>query len=195
MEVKHMDLKNNYPKIQKEVNKFLKFRRITLLIFLFSIIVCTIVNLSVGGKLWMLYVIGAEIIFYFAVLNRPLIDNTFVKRFTILVFIICAYLYLIDIIEKTHWSYFVITIIGFAIIIIQSILYFTAFKYQRKKFIPMFWTCIFSVIFCLLAIVKVVKMNWPTIVLGSLGLALIIVMFTIFRKTIVSELKKYFNTN
>lgn len=190
-----MEIKNNYPKITKKVSKFLLFRKYTLLAFFISIIVLVIVNLSVGGKLWMLYVIGGEIILYFTFLNKPLIDNTFVKRFTVVVFIICAYLYLIDLIEKTNWSYFVITIIGFGILLIQAGLFFSAYRYQRKKFIPMFWTSIGAVIFCILAILKVLELKWPVIVSGSLGLTLIIIMFTIFRKTIVSGLKRYFNVN
>lgn len=191
----NMKINNNYPKIRKSINKFLLTRRIILLLFLISIIVCGIVNLFVGGKEWTLYVIGAEIIFYFAFLNKPLIDNTFIKRFTVVIFIACAYLYLIDLIERTHWSYFVITIIGFSVLAIQIILFFSAYKNQRKKFIPMFWTAIGSVIFCILAISKVVRMNWPIIVLGSLGLLVIILLFTFFRKTIVLELKKYFNVD
>ncbi len=190
-----MKISYNYPRITKEINKFLLFRKIMLVFFLVSLITCSIINLSIGGKAWMLYVLGGEIVFYFAFLNKSLIDNTFVKRFTKVVLIICAYLYLIDVLDETHWSYYVITIIGFSILIIQSTLFFSAFKNQRKKFIPMFWTSIGSVMFCILAIAKVIQMNWPIIVLGSLGIALILVMFTIFRKTIITELKKYFNIN
>ena len=190
-----MEVKNNYPRITRKLSKFIIFRRVTLLIFLVSVVVCTIINLSVGGKLWMLYTIGAEIIFYLAFLNKPLVDNSFVKRFTTVVLIICAYLYLIDIIEKTNWSYFVITIIGFGILIIQSAFFFSARKNQRKKFMPMLFTAVGAVIICVLAIVKVLEMKWSVIVLGSLGFALIIIMFTIFKKTIISGLRKYFNIN
>ena len=75
-----MKVEINYPKLKKEVNKFLIFRKIMLIIFLISIITCTIINLSLGGKKWMLYVLGGEIIFYFAILNKPLIDNTLIKK-------------------------------------------------------------------------------------------------------------------
>lgn len=184
---------NNYPKIKKKLNKFLLIRRIILIVFLISIITCTIVNLAVGGKLWMLDVIGGEIIFYFAFLNQPLVDNTFIKRFTVVILIVCAYLYLIDKIDHTNWSYFVITIIGFAILIVQITLFFSAYKNSRKKFIPMFWTSIGSLILCILALVRVIKLNWPIIVIGSLALFILLSLFSFFHKTIISELKKYFN--
>lgn len=45
-----MKVEINYPKLKKEVNKFLIFRKIMLIIFLISIITCTIINLSLGGK-------------------------------------------------------------------------------------------------------------------------------------------------
>jgi hypothetical protein len=190
-----MNIKNNYPEIKKNINKFILFRTITLILFLISIIVCTIVNLAIGGRLWMLYVIGAEVIFYFAFLNIPLIDNTLIKRFTVVILIICAYLYLIDKIDNTHWSYFVITIIGFGILIIQGTLFLSAYKNSRKKFIPMFWTSVGSLILCLLALVNVIQLNWPMIVIGSLALFIFVVLFLFFRKTLIGELKKYFSTN
>lgn len=189
-----MEVRNNYPKITNEVKKFIKFRRITLIVFLVSLIICGIVNASVGGKPWFLYVFGGELIFYFAFLNKPLIDNTFIKKFTVVIFIICAYLYLIDKLDETSWSYFVITIIGFSVLLVQTTVFFSAYKNQKKKFIPMFYTSVGSIIICILAIFGVLKMNWPIIVLGSLGIAVIIVLFTFFRKTIVLEFRKYFNT-
>ena len=181
-----MTIKNNYPKIKKEVNKFLIFRRIMLIIFLISIITCTIVNLSVGGKKWMFYVIGGEIIFYFAFLNKPLIDNTLIRRITIVVMIICAYLYMIDIIEKTSFSYF-------SIIIFQLVLFLSEFKLQRKKFIPLFFTAIGAIIFCILALTKVVKLNWPIIVLGGVGLLSLIILLILYHKRVFKDLAKYFS--
>ena len=188
-----MKIENDYPKIKKSVNKFLIFRKVILIIFLISIVSSTIINLSIGGKMWMLYVIGGEIIFYFAFLNKPLIDNTLVKRITIIVLIACAYLYLINIIEDEHWSYFVINIICFSLIIIQLILLLIERKLQNGKFIPIFVCSICSVIFCLLAVTKVVKINWPIIVLGSLGLFVLLILFIFYRKPIINELKRYYS--
>ena len=188
-----MKIENDYPRIKENIKKFLVFRKITLILFLISIIVCVIVNLSVGGKNWMFYVIGGEAIIYYAFLNKPLVDNTFIKRFTVVSFIICAYLYLIDVIEQTSWSYFVIGIITFSIIIIQLLLFFTEFQNKNKKFIPLFFTAVGSIIFCILAISKVVEINWAVIVLGSLGLASLIILFIFYFPIIKSELRKYFS--
>lgn len=188
-----MKVENNYPKIKKEVDKFLIFRRIMLIIFLVSIITCSIVNLSVGGKKWMFYVLGGEIIFYFAILNKPLIDNTLIKRITIVIMIVCAYLYMIDIIEETSFSYFVINIILFSIIIFQLILFLSEFKLQRKKFIPLFFTATGAIIFCILALTKVVELNWPIIVLGGVGLLSIIILLVFYHKRVIKDLTKYFS--
>ena len=72
MEVKIMKIENDYPLLKRKLNKFLLIRKIIILLFLISTITVVIVNLLVGGKLWMLYVIGGEVIFYFAFLNYPL---------------------------------------------------------------------------------------------------------------------------
>ena len=183
-----MKVEINYPKLKKEVNKFLIFRKIMLIIFLISIITCTIVNLSLGGKKWMLYVI-----FYFAILNKPLIDNTLIKRITIVVMIVCAYLYMIDIIEETSFSYFVINIILFSIIIFQLIIFLSEFKLQRKKFIPLFFTAIGAIIFCILALTKVVELNWPIIVLGGVGVLSLIILLVFYHKRVIKDLTKYFS--
>ena len=188
MEVKTMKVEINYPKLKKEVNKFLIFRKIMLIIFLISIITCTIVNLSLGGKKWMLYVLGGEIIFYFAILNKPLIDNTLIKRITIVVMIVCAYLYMIDIIEETSFSYFL-----FSIIIFQLIIFLSEFKLQRKKFIPLFFTAIGAIIFCILALTKVVELNWPIIVLGGVGVLSLIILLVFYHKRVIKDLTKYFS--
>ena len=184
-----MKVEINYPKLKKEVNKFLIFRKIMLIIFLISIITCTIINLSLGGKKWMLYVLGGEIIFYFAILNKPLIDNTLIKRITIVVMIVCAYLYMIDIIEETSFSYFVINIILFSIIIFQLIIFLSEFKLQRKKFIP----AIGAIIFCILALTKVVELNWPIIVLGGVGVLSLIILLVFYHKRVIKDLTKYFS--
>ncbi len=188
-----MKIENDYPKIIKKVQKFVIFRKISLITFLLSTIICTIINLSVGGKKWMLYVLGGEVVFYYAFLNKPLIDNSFVKRLTVVVAIICAYLYMIDIIENTNWSYFVINIIVFSIIIIQLFLFFIEFKSQKKKFIPLFLTSIGSVIFFILAIANIVEINWPIIVLGSLGIVSLLILFVFNHNTIIKDLKKYYS--
>ena len=193
MEVKFMKIENNYPDIKKKVNKFLIFRKIMLIIFLIASVVSIIVNLAVGGKKWMFYVMGGEAIGYFAILYNPLIDNTLLNRITVLMFIICAYLYLIDWIEKTSFSYFVISILSFSIILIQILIFFLEFRNQKKRFIPIFLTALGSIIFCLLAIIKVVELNWAIIVLGSLGLAVLIMLFSFYFKDITSEIKKYFS--
>ncbi len=188
-----MKIENDYPEIKAKINRFLLIRKIILLIFLVSIITVVIVNLSVGGKLWMLYVIGGEIIFYFAFINYPLIDNSLVKRVTVTLFLICAYLYLIDFINNTKWSYFVISIVAFSIILIQLLIFFLGINYQKKKLIPLFLTSIGSLTYCILSIFKVVKINWAIIVLGSLSLAALLILFIFYYKSVTIELKKYFN--
>ena len=188
-----MKIENDYPTIKTKINKLLLARKVILLIFLISTITVVAVNLAVGGKLWMLYVIGAEIIFYFAFLNYPLIDSSLVKRVTVTLFLICAYLYLIDFINHTKWSYFVIGIVAFSIILIQLLIFFLGINYQRKKLIPLFITSIGSLIYCILSICGVVKLNWPIIVLGSLSLVALLILFIFYYKSITIELKKYFN--
>ena len=188
-----MKIENDYPNIKKGLNKFLLMRKIILFTFLLSIIVVVIINLSVGGKFWMFYVIGAEIIFFYAFLNVPLIDNAIIKRITVVLFLICSYLYLIDRLNHTKWSYLVICILGFSIILIQLFFFFLGIKYQKRKLIVLFTTTIGSIIYTILAILKVFKLNWAIIVLGSLSLTILLMLIIFYRKLFTNELKKYFS--
>lgn len=192
-EVKYMNIKIDYPKIKNKVNRFIRFERIMLIIFAISIVTCVTVNLCVGGKKWMLYVIGGEIIFYYVFLNKPLIDNTFIKKITITTLLICGYLYLIDFINDTDWSYLVIGIILFSIIIIQLFMFFIEFNYQKKKFIPLFLTSIGGIIYLTLAIIGVVEINWAIIVFGSLGVVSLFILLFAYHKIVIRDLIKYFS--
>ena len=188
-----MIIENNYPKIKKKVSKFLLIRNIILIIFLIVFITSVIVNITTGGKLWFLYVLFAELILYFAFLNKPLIDNALIKRISILMGIIMAYLYVIDKINNTDWSIIVIDILAFSLLLIQLFFFFINYEYHKNKVIIILFTSIFSCIFCLLAICHVIQINWAVIVVGSTGLFSLIILFTFYFKTTLLELRKYFN--
>ncbi len=187
-----MKINRAYPKITPQISKMILFRRIMIVLSSIAVVVCFIVNIATGGKLWFLYVLGGSIIFYLSFLNKPLIEDTFIKRMTVVIFVICGYLYLIDFIEKTDWSYFVITIICFSVLIFQAVIFLSLYELQKKQIIPIFYTTLASVVLMILALFNVLTLNWPIIVLGSIAVFLLILFFTIFRKNIIKELKKYF---
>lgn len=188
-----MNMENDYPKIQKRVNKFLLIRRILVVIFIISFLVSLIINLSVGGKLWCMYVFFGELLLYFAFLSKPLIDNVLVKRISILLLIIIVYLYTIDKINDTNWSIIVIDILCFSLLILQLVFFFLDYTYYKNKIIIMFLTSVFSCVFCLLGILKLISINWALIVTGGIGLLNLLVLLTFYFKYTVLELKKYFS--
>jgi len=189
-----MIVENDYPRIKKKISKFLLARKILLVVFVVALIASFIVNLSVGGKPWSLYVLFAELIIYFAFLSRPLIDNAIIKRISILAGLIIAYLYVIDRINETDWSYIVIDILAFSLLIVQLILFFINYEYHKNKIIIVLLTSLASCVFCLLAIAGAIHINWAIIVTGAVGLFNIIILFTFYFKTTILEIRKYFNT-
>ena len=188
-----MIIENDYPKIKKKISKFLLIRKIILIIFLVAFIVSLTINLICGGRLWSIYILFGELIFYYAFLNKPLIDNVLIRRISILLGIIIAYLYTIDRINNTDWSYIVIDILAFSLLLFQLILFFANYEYYKNKVIVMLYTSVFSCVFCLLAIVKVIPINWAVITTGSIGLFTLLILFTIYYKTTTLEIRKYFN--
>lgn len=192
LEVMYMKINVCYPPIKKKIREKYKIYNILCFILVLAILVCTIVNICVGGKPWVLFVIGGEINFYLIFVNKPLIDNLFIRRFTYTIFAICGYLYLIDFIEGTHWSSYVIKIICFSVLIFQATFLFAFYNKQKVQIIPIFLTTLLSVIIAILALCGLIILNWPLIVFGLIGTALLIIFFTILRKNFIKELKKYF---
>ena len=193
MEVINMKLVNDYPLIYKKVNRFLRLRKIIRFIYLIGLITSFIVNLAVGGKLWCIYVLGGEIITYYAFFNKPLINNVLLKRITFLILFIILYLYAIDLVNKTNWSYYVINIISFSLLLFQFLFFFINYDQHKNKIILMFLTSIFSILFFLLAILTIFPINWAVIVTGSIGLLIITILLSFYFKTTILELKKYFS--
>ncbi len=188
-----MKIENDYPKIEKKINNFFKIRKIFIILFIISFIITFIINLLTGGKLWSMYVLFGEIIFYYALLNKPHIDNKLIKKISFLLFIIGCYLYVIDKINNTSWSYIVINILSFSLLIIQLFLFFIDYEYHKNKVIIVLFTSIFSCFFCLFAILNIISINWAVIVTGSIGLFNLILLFTFYFKTTILEIKKYFS--
>lgn len=188
-----MIVNNDYPKIKKKVSKFLLIRKIIIIIFVIAFITCLTVNLLTGGILWSMYVLFGELIIYFAILSKPLIDNVLIKRMFILTIIIMGYLYTIDRINETHWSILVIDVLCFSFLIFELFLFFTNYEYHKNKIIMILFTSIASCIICLLGIVDIIQMNWAVIVTGAIGLFNIFILSTFYCKTTILELKKYFS--
>ena len=188
-----MKIENSYPKLSKEINHFILLRRLILIFFFVSSITCVIINYSLGGVKWCFYVIFGELLFYFAFLNKPLVDNLLVKRLSILMFIVSGYMYAIDLINQTNWSIFVIDILVFVILIMQLLFFFIDYKYHKEKIVIMVFTSFVSLILFAFAIFKIIPINWPIIVVASLGIITLIILFSFYVKTTLLELKKYFN--
>lgn len=183
-----MKLDSNYPIIYKKINRFLIIRKILLILFAIALLTSIIINLTVGGN-WFIYVLGGEVVFYYAFLDKPLIDNILIRRISILFLVVICFLYAIDKINFTNWSNYVIEILSFSLLIIQLLLFFLF----HQKIIIMLITSFVSVIFCLLGIFNVIHLNWAVIVIGSLGLLTLVLLFSFYFKITVRELKKYFS--
>jgi len=188
-----MIIKHSYPNLRKEMNIFFFLKFLYSILCLISIIVCTITNIIFNEYPWVLYVIGGEIVFYYIFFRKDLIDNSNIKRVIQIFIAICIYLKIIDMINHTAWSWFVDSIILFSLLIIQLLIYLIGIKIHKRKIIPLIGLSLLSMIIGLLGVLKIIKLKWPIIVLGTLGTTIFILLFTIFNKTTVKEIKKYFN--
>lgn len=189
-----MDVKNSYPYVKRRFFTIGRLRSWLFWLFAAVFLACFIVNICVGGKPWCLYVLGGELLLWMLVVDLPLIENSWLDWATSALLGSAAYLVLLDVCGGLGgWSRFVVPVLCFALLIVQGTLFFVFFRSRRINSLPMYFLIVAGLWAILGAILGLNEMNWPTIVLGSLSLALLLVSFIIFRGDLLRELKKRFH--
>ena len=75
-----MDFEIIYPKIKKQSLAMLRIRYVMGLIFLVSGVVCSIVNIAVGGKAWSVIAIWGMYMVWTLVLKQPLVERNLISQ-------------------------------------------------------------------------------------------------------------------
>lgn len=162
-------------------------------LFLFSGYLCLLINLLTGGMPWSLIVIGGLATAWVALLYRPQVENTFIKKLCDTLIAVCLYLMLLDSVLGGQWALFVVPIVFFGDLIFISLYFLLYFKRQKRNFLPLFELIILGLLTTLSALIYFRFLNWPMIVTGSLSLALFITMLALFRSPLKREFQKKFS--
>ena len=185
-----------YPDIRKKSFTLYDARKILLWILIAGIISCGLVNLLVGGRPWFLYVLGAEVIFFIIFVYHPLVDHSFMQKFSLATLVICAYLLMIDYLNgNLGWSSLVVPIVCFSSLIVLGVMFFFYFQKQKQNLISVYSLMVGSMITVIMGIFGLLKINWSLIVLGSVALTLFILSIILYLKPLKRELKKKFHVN
>lgn len=190
-----IDNTDMYPAIKKKIFSARLFRYIILGVLALAYIVCFIVNISVGGPPWHLYVLVGEWLFWTLMVSRSLVEAGLIRRLINVAIVTCLLLALLDGFSgNTGWAVnMVIPIIFFSVLIVSSLYFSVYFKRQKHNFFLMFSFTIGSLIAITLGLCNLIDLKWPLIVLGSYALAFIILAAILFRKSLLHELRKRFH--
>lgn len=190
-----MEIEITYPKIKPASFRYEWLRKIILALYAIAFVVCGTVNLCVGGLPWSLLVFGGQWLFWISVVERPLVEFTFLSKFSATLINVCIFLVLLDLIVGNGFSYSVVPIICFSLLIIQALVFFVGFKRQKGNLMPMFLMIVIGLIALTLAHIGFLQMGWSVIVLGSVSVFLLILCLSVFFKPIRREFAKKFHVN
>ena len=184
-----------YPEFNKKHMSFALLRNLILLLLGIGLIACGIINLCIGGKPWFFIVLLSEFLFWL-IFEQDTVDTGFINKILMVTITVCGLLWLIDsMYGNIGWANRTANpIIAFSSFILISILFFSMYKRQKQFIFTIYSMATVSMLLLLFGIVGTYKITWGIIVLGSYALAFLIVSSVIYRKSIGTELKKYFHT-
>lgn len=162
-------------------------------LFLFVGYLCLLVNLLAGGIPWSLIVIGGLMTAWVVFLYQPQVENTPIKKLSDILIVVCLYLILIDSIVGGGWSAFVVPIVFFGDLLFICLYFLLFFNKQKRNFLPLFELIVLGLLTTASVWVYARFLNWPMIVVGSLSLAMLILMIVLFFKPLKAEFLKKFS--
>lgn len=185
-----------YPPIAARQSMMKTLRVYVFRCFCAAFLVCAVVNLSVGGSAWSLYVLISEYIFFTAFLTKEQVEATLPQKLMTLTFSICVLLMLVEWLSAgtSHTMKIAVPMTYFGALFVNSVIYFTNFKKQHKNVLPLLQMIFAAIVAVVIGIFDTYGMNWARIVLLSYSVALIGVSLLWFRKPVICELWKKFYT-
>lgn len=183
--------KTAYPRIHRKSIPFDTVRTWVFRVLVLVSIICGIVNLSMGGRAWSLYVLLIGYLFYQLVFSRELIEAGFIQKFMSVIFAVCILLLYIELRAGTgHWATdTAIPVIYFGALFIGALIYFLGFKHKHYL-MSLVYIILGAMIALILGLAGIGAIKWPIILLASFSGAVAVVVVLGFRKPFWAELKK-----
>lgn len=171
---------------------FFRRNRISILrsVFLFAGYACLIINLLTSVFPWSLIVIGGLCVFWVALIYRPLVENTLIKKLSDTGIAVCLYLFLLDALLGTNLRDYVVPIVFFGDLILIGCLFLLFFQKQKRNFMPLFELILIGLVAMLCGLAGLRDVNWSLIVVGSVSLGLVVLSFALFPKALTLEFRK-----
>lgn len=188
-----MDVKITYPEVKKK--GFFRRNAHDLWRALFTLIsyTCLIVDILTPGIHWSLIVIGGLGVIWIALLYRPQVENTLIKKGCDVLVAVCLYLLLLESVVGGRWGTFVAQIVYFGMLILLGLYFLFYFRRQKRNFLPLFEMLLAGMVSTLIMLALRIQLSWPMIVVGSVSLGIQVLMLVLYWKPMGLEYHKKFH--
>lgn len=188
-----MEVKITYPTVKKK-NFFVRNAH-DLWRMLFTLVsyVCLIVDMLTPGIHWSLIVIGGLCVLWIALLYRPQVENTLIKKGCDVLVAVCLYLLLLESVVGGSWGAFVAQIVYFGMLILLGVYFLAYFPRQKRNFLPLFEMLLAGMASTVVMLLLRVRLTWPMIVVGSVSLGIQVLMLVLYWKPMRLEYHKKFH--
>lgn len=162
---------------------------------LFTVIsyVCVIVDMLTPGIHWSLIVIGGLCVLWIALLYRPQVENTLIKKGCDVLVAVCLYLLLLESVIGGNWGTFVAQIVYFGMLILMGVYFLFYFRDQKRNFLPLFEMLVAGMVSTLVMLCCRIRLSWPMITVGSVSLGIQLLMLILYWKPMMHEYHKKFH--
>ncbi|MBE5801039.1 MAG: hypothetical protein E7319_02005 [Clostridiales bacterium] len=188
-----MEVHVTYPKVKKR-NFFVRNAH-DLWRGLFTLVAytCLIIDILTPGIHWSLIVIGALCVLWIALLYRPQVENTLIKKGCDVLVAVCLYLLLLESVVGGSWGTFVAQIVYFGMLVLMGVYFLFYFRRQKRNFLPLFEMLLAGMTATLVMLCLRVRLSWPMIVVGSVSLGIQLLMLILYWKPMMLEYHKKFH--
>lgn len=190
-----MKIKITYPPVSKEK---LNRKRIIDIIrwpLLIAIIICPILNITIGGKAWSLVVLMSIYMLWTLVISRDLVEYNRISQFVKLITLTSVLLTIIDVFLAPGWIIETAPILIYCGLIVAGVLFFTDIERQKQNMFPLLFLILFSIFSSIIGLIFYHEEdNWALAVMGGIAIILLIALIAVLGDYLINEFKKRFHT-
>lgn len=190
-----MKIKEIYPKIEKKVELKKHLYNAIRFTLMFIGIICFVLNLVIGGKLWSLLVMWSLLLIWRQFISIDMVEYNRMSQIVKLVFNSSILLIIIDRFLISGWAIEVVPLVCFGGITLIGILLFSDFERQKHNTVPVIIICILCIISAIIGLsVWKEETRWALALMGTFASILLFAYISKQGIEFINELKKIFST-
>lgn len=186
-----MNPKIIYPIPIHEQHFYRIFRKIMMIIFVVSAIVCVIVNILTKGKPWSIIVLWTLFALWQLIFSLTLMEFSIFAHATKSIFFVLVLLWLIDHFLVSGWAATVMPIVAFVSLFVMIIIFYALYSRKEKHLLSVLWLGLISLVLMPFGFADG-NINWIPFSFSLASLVIFSILLITDAKNILHELKVRF---